>query len=85
MLPVPGRVIPVLLIGKDSMRSSDEASVVTVPPNLPSFAEPCHTADERLFNQILSNSLTKHMCSTIFFHRHQWPLTTTIYASDDIT
>ena len=56
-----------------------------VPPNLPSFAEPCHTADERLFNQILSNSLTKHMCSTIFFHRHQWPLTTTIYASDDIT
>ena len=28
-LPVPGGVLPVLLIGKDSMRSSDEASVVT--------------------------------------------------------
>jgi len=26
---VPGGVLPVLLIGKDSMRSSDEASVVT--------------------------------------------------------
>jgi len=26
-----------------------------VPPNLPSFAELCRTADERLFNQILSN------------------------------
>jgi len=28
-----------------------------VLPNLPSFAELCRTADERLFNQILSNNL----------------------------
>jgi len=38
----------------DSMRSSDEASA-GVPPNVPSFAELCRTADDRLFNQILSN------------------------------
>jgi len=31
------------------------------------------------------SSLTKQMCSTIFFHRHQWRLRTTIYASEDIT
>jgi len=30
MLPMSGGVLSVLLIGKDSMRSSDEASVVTL-------------------------------------------------------
>ena len=30
-----------------------------VLPNLPSFAELCRTADERLFNQILSNKFTR--------------------------
>ena len=56
-LPVPGGVLPVLLIGKDLMRSSEEASVYSrlVPPNVPSFAELCRTTDDRLFNQILSN------------------------------
>ena len=57
-LPVPGGVLPVLLIGKDSLRSSYEASVVTL-----SSAEPpvvrwlCRTTDDRRFNQILSNKV----------------------------
>jgi len=52
-----------------------------VPPNLPSFAELCRTADERLSTR---SSLTKRTCSTIFSHPHQWPVRTTIYASEDI-
>ena len=52
-VPVPGGVLPVLLIGKDFIRRSERSRLV--PPNLPSFAELCRTTDDRLFNQILSN------------------------------
>jgi len=43
------------------IRQSERSRLV--PPNLPSFSRICRTADERLFNQILSNET--HMLNNL--------------------